>query len=259
MFCKYKLDLDFNPFIELSNSIEFENIAKGRKGATLVDCKLIDNEVNLIPIVRTTTSYNNVARKFLLIHHQIVDSIKRAINNDIDNIDNIDNVQFNNAMIEIYDSTYRTMRYHTDQALDLANDSYICIFSCYTDSSNVDVRKLEIKNKVSGLCSEILLEHNSIVLFSVTENSKHVHRIVLDGVHMKDKKWLGITFRLSKTFIKFIDNLPYFYPSNVMLNLANDDEKQEFMKYKGRENLNCEYVYPDITYTISHSDLIPLK
>ncbi len=246
MFSKYILDFDTNLFDQLSKSNQFDDITKGRKGAILLDCKN-----DLIPLVRTTTGYREPAQKFSAIHYQIIENIKKATN--------IHGLDFNNAMIEIYDSSYRTMKYHTDQSLDLDKDSYICIFSCYTDESKMDIRKLEIKNKITEECSEVLLEHNSIVLFSVAENSKHVHKIVLDKVNMKDKQWLGITFRLSKTFIKFADNVPHFHPSNNILRLANDEERHEFMKHKGNENLNVKYNYPDIDYTISPSDLLPIK
>lgn len=245
MFSKYIINFE-NLFDELLKSTEFEDITNGRKGAILVDYKN-----DLIPIVRTTTNYNKPVQKFLSIHHKIIDSIKEISNNH--------KLEFNNAMIEIYDSSYRTMGYHTDQALDLADDSYICIFSCYSDISTVDIRKLKLKNKITGECSEILLEHNSLVLFPVSTNSKYLHKIVLENMHMKDKKWLGITFRLSKTFINFVNEVPYFYPSNIILSLANEKEKQEFMKHKSSENLNIDYIYPDIHYTINLSDMMSIK
>lgn len=43
-------------------------------------------------------------------------------------------------MIEIYDSKYRKIKFHTDQAFDLVEDSHICIFSCYND---INTEKLE--------------------------------------------------------------------------------------------------------------------
>ena len=247
MFSKYIIDFE-NSFNQLSESCQFEDITKGRKGAILVDYKN-----DLIPIVRTTTCYNNPNQKFLPIHYKLIDKIKEVTQDY--------KLEFNNAMIELYDSTYRTMGFHTDQALDLDTDSYICIFSCYNDSGDsgdLDIRKLKIKNKITDESSEILLEHNSIVLFPVSENSKHVHKIVLENVKSKDKKWLGITFRLSKTFIKFVNNVPHFHPSNIVLRLANDNN-EEFRKYKSLENANIDYIYPNIDYTISLSDILPIK
>ena len=147
------------------------------------------------------------------------------------------------------------MGFHTDQSLDLADDSYICLFSCYNNPSTKDIRKLKIKNKTNNICSEVLLKHNSIVLFSLVTNHEHVHKIVLEE-NTENNLWLGITFRLSKTFVKFTDNIPYLYPDNIILRLANDIEKKEFIKHKGIENIKNNYIYPKIDYTIGISDLM---
>ena len=72
MFTKFTIDTETNLFEELSKSITFEDITNGRQGATLVDYK-----DDLIPLVRTTTNYNNPAQKFLPIHYDIIEfSIK---------------------------------------------------------------------------------------------------------------------------------------------------------------------------------------
>lgn len=259
MFEKFIIDTNTNLFDELSKSVNFENVAKGRKGAVIVDCKN-----DLVPIVRTTTNYNNPAQKFLPVHYEIIDAISKKINQ---------NIMFNNALIEIYDSSYRTMGFHTDQSLDLADDSYICLYSCYENATNsADVRKLPcplegrlnrklgfrvllIKNKITEEQFEILLENNSIVLFSTSANHKHLHKIILDS-ESSTNKWLGITFRLSKTFVKFVDDIPYIYPNNKILRIANSKERNEFFKHKSNENLHSEYVYPEIDYTISKSDTL---
>jgi hypothetical protein len=244
MFTKFDIDFKTNIYDELSKSIEFENITNGRTGAVLVDCK---NE--LIPLVRTTTCYNKPAQKFLPIHYDIIENIKKVTNDK--------NLEFNNALIEVYNSKYCTMGYHTDQSLDLADDSYICLFSCYDNVSPAIKRKLVIKEKANNKCSEIVLEHNSIVLFSVATNRKFLHKIILEKA--TNDHWLGITFRLSKTFIKFIDNIPYFYPSKINLKLATDNEKKVFSKCKGQENSQEDYQYPEINYSISSSDLMIVK
>ena len=247
MFTKFVIETNVNSFDELTNSSKFEDICKGRVGAVLIDYKN-----DLVPIVRTTTAYKEPAQQFSPIHYNIMDQIRKKFKKDI---------KFNNALIEIYDSNYRKMGFHTDQSLDLQEDSYICLFSCYQNNSNSkdDIRKLKIKSKITGELSEILLENNSIVLFSTLTNQKHLHKIVLESDKSKNK-WLGVTFRLSKTFIKFVDEAhgtcPYFYPTNRILRIANDNEKREFRKCKGMENSSVEYVYPDIDYTISGSDTI---
>lgn len=241
MFVKSIINNPKNLFEELSNSIKFEQIIKGRKGAVLVDCKN-----DLVPIVRTTNNYNEPAQKFLPIHYEIINNIKKEYS--------LPELEFNNALIEIYDSSYCNMGYHSDQALDLANNSYICIFSCYDKPT--DIRKLQIKTKATDECFEILLEHNSIILFSLPVNSYHLHKIVLEK-NTSNNKWLGITFRLSKTYVKFVDGLPYI--GNKILRLANDEEKKEYYKQRSKENKLIDHSYPEIDYTISVSDMLPVQ
>ena len=244
MFTKFIIDYQKNIFEELSKSIEFDDLIVGRKGANIVDYKN-----NLVPIVRTTTNYNKPTQKFLPIHYNIIENIKKS--------SKIEGLELNNALIEIYDSQYRTMGFHSDQAMDLAENSYICIFSCYDDPLS-DIRKLKIKNKETDEHSEIQLEHNSVTIFSTETNKKHLHRIILE-TNKLNSKWLGITFRLSKTFIQFINEIPYFYPGDKVLRMSNEEEKKLFRKYKGIENSKIGYDYPEIDYTISIGDMIPIK
>lgn len=241
MFEKYIIDYQDDIFEQLVNSCKFENITEGRKATNLIDYKN-----DLIPIVRTTSVYHESIQLFKPIHYDIIDKIKRITNNNY--------LKFNNALIEIYDSRYRNMKFHSDQALDLADDSFICLFSCY-DKQKVNTRKLKIKNKTTLECSEISLDHNSVVLFSTTTNRNYLHKIVLEGNASNDK-WLGITFRLSKTFVKFVDEIPYFYQTGIILKMANDDEKRQFIKYRSQENSSVTFCYPEINYTISVSDML---
>ncbi len=242
MFEKINIDTDADVFDKLYKSTVFEDIGKGRKGAIIVDC--VDD---LIPIIRTTTKYQNPCQKFLPIHRLIIDKIQEKTTK---------NVAFNNAMIEIYDQSYRTMKFHSDQALDLSDDSYICLFSCYEQSSEKNLRSLNIKNKETSECSEIVLENGSVVLFSKATNHKFLHQIVLKSALVSANRWLGITFRLSKTFVKIVDNVPYIYPTTTVLRMADEQEQNEFYKHKSKENLCTEYTYPQITYSISKSDLL---
>ena len=66
-------------------------------------------------------------------------------------------------------------------------------------------------------------------------NKKYLHKIILNNNNITGNLWLGITFRLSKTFIHFINELPYFSNGN-QLTLANDEQKKEFYKYRQTEN-----------------------
>lgn len=248
MFLSTILDYKDNLFDQLSRSANFENIANGRQGAVL-----LHNKDNLIPIVRTTTNYENPASYFLPIHLNIIDDIRTKFHSILS--DGI--LDFNNALIEIYDNNYRTMGYHSDQALDLADNSYICIFSCYESPNNTtSLRELKIQNKRTKQSYDIILHHNSLILFSTSINKEYRHKIILSERGSNEQnKWLGITFRLSKRLIRFIDNIPYL-TNDVKLVLANESERKLFYKYRRLENSNTDYDYPDLNYTISNSDLI---
>lgn len=231
-------------FNVLQKSVILEDIGKGRKGAILVN-----NLYDLIPLVRTTTCYKNPVQKFSSIHHNIMDKIRKKLKQ---------NVLFNNAMIEIYDSNYRDMKFHSDQSLDLDEDSYICLFSSYQKDSNNpnDMRKLYVQNKISKIESEITLDNNSMIVFSVSNNLKYLHKIILEKNMNPKNKWMGITFRLSKTFIKIVNDIPYIQSNNKILSIANKEEQQIFYKHKANENNQIDYVYPEINYTISVSDTL---
>ena len=136
-------------------------------------------------------------------------------------------------MVEVYDNSYKKMKFHSDQALDLADNSFICIFSCY--QKNVSPRKLLVKSKENEEKFEFILENNSIITFSTSINKKFVHKIILDNCKNQDL-WLGFTLRLSKTYITVIGNLFYFTDTNKQLVDATDDEKKEFYKLKKIEN-----------------------
>lgn len=239
MFTKIQLNYETNLFDQLS-TIQFENIIPGRQGAILTD---LQNDK--IPIVRSTTSYNNSTLTFLPIHHVIIEDIKN--NSQVKDL--------NNAQIEIYNSQYRKMKFHTDQSLDLADNSHICIYSCY-NKPNYDARKLIIKDKQTNKQFEMTLDHNSVIIFSTETNKRHLHKIILQKNNYNNL-WLGITFRLSKTWIKFMNEIPYF-ESNKQLKLATSDEQTELRKLKGLENSKLDYQYPEIPYTISIGDLIPM-
>lgn len=247
MFNKYTItDFKANLFNELSTNVNYENITKGRKGTNIVDIR--DN--NMIPLVRTTTVYNEASQKMLQIHYNIIEKIK--------NVSGISNLVLNNALIEIYNSEYCNMGFHTDQSLDLQDNSFICIFSCYKNENGIkSERKLYVKNKENGNTEIVNLSHNSVIIFDTETNKKHIHKIILENYDQNDKnEWLGITFRCSKRFIKFIDDIPYIYPNDVILRLANENEKKSFLREKGIENKISTFVYTEFDYTLSIGDLI---
>ncbi len=245
MFTKIILDydIDIDMFAALSNITQFENIIKGKQGAVLVDL----DTPNMIPLVRTTSSYLTPAQEYQDIHYNIIDAIKEE--------SKMENLQFNNALIEIYDDRYSKMGFHSDQALDLKTDSYIAIYSCYKNKP-LHPRKVIIKNKETKETSEITMDRNSVILFSLSTNSRHLHKIILDNEmdDDMDNEWLGITFRMSKTFIYHENNIPYFYSRRCILTVANEEERRMFYKLRGKENRKIEFEYPQLNFTISASD-----
>jgi hypothetical protein len=253
-FTKITLPFEQNLFNELSNQISFENIGKGRLGNHLI--KTSDKG---IPIVRTTTQYNIPAHSFSSTHNTIIKSIN-------DNLKGLTAINFNNALTEIYDSSYTKMKYHSDQCLDLAPNSHIALFSCYEKPNELteqSIRKLKIKDKITDEEFEILLTHNSLILFSLPLNSRFFHKIVLEQVPKQkplksENKWLGITFRESKTFIQFKNNQPYF-TNGKLLKLANDIQRKEYYTLRGEENRSLNFTYPKIDYTLSKADTIMPK
>lgn len=120
-----------------------------------------------------------------------------------------------------------------------------------------NLRKLIIKNKLTGKCQEIMMDQHSIILFSVATNQQFQHKIILEDTKCKNL-WLGVTFRLSKTLIRFHDKLPYFVSNNKLLLLANEQQRKDFCKNKGLENSNIDFTYPDVDFSISAGDFIPL-
>jgi len=253
MLKKYIIKDDNNDFTfdTLSDGVNFEDIIIGRKGANIGDIT-----EDKIPIVRTTSTYRNPNQKFSDKHYKLIEEIQKQ--------SDIPDIILNNALIEIYDNKYCRMGFHTDQELDLKEDSYICIFSCYKNPDTKNFRSLIFKNKVTNKeDNRIILDNNSVVIFSTQFNEQHLHKIMLEKRNNSDinddSEWLGITFRLSKTFIHFIDKYPYFCNSIQQLKLATYTERNLFINYKSQENKLCSFKYPTINYTINPGDLIRPK
>ncbi|MFI0986096.1 hypothetical protein [Streptomyces exfoliatus] len=234
-----------NLFAELSAATQWEDLGKGRRGAVLTRI----DEADGVPLVRTTTRYVSPALRFRAIHERLAHEVQdRAALS----------VGFNNALIESYTSAYTTMGSHSDQALDLADDSFVAVFSCYEHPEAGPPRKLMFEPKESeGEKFEIPLTHDSVVAFSVGSNRRLRHKIVLEKpVPAADNPWLGVTFRTSKTFVRFRDGHAYL-PQGARLTPADDEQRREFYRLRRRENSETDFVYPPLTYTISESDLMP--
>lgn len=241
----YALPTEANLFAELSASARFEDVGKGRRGAVLAKI----DEAGGVPLVRTTTRYGSPTQRFRAVHERLAQQIQEhaALS-----------VGFNNALIESYMNAYRTMGSHSDQALDLTDESFIAVFSCYQHPEAGPPRKLIFESKGSGDEKfEIPLTHHSAVVFSVDSNRRLRHKIVLDTpVDTADNQWLGVTFRTSKTFVRFRDEHAYL-PQGTRLVSADDEQRREFYQLRRRENNETDFIYPPLTYTISESDLMP--
>lgn len=229
-----------NPFEDLLASVRFDDVAKGRRGAVLVK---VDN--GDIPIVRTTTQYQAPAQPFREIHERLAREIQQSGSLSC---------VFNNALVEHYTHAYKTMKRHSDQALDLAEGSSIAVYSCYRDPQRPS-RRLLVKSKESDATFEIPLAHNSVVGFSLDTNRRFTHAIMLCA-NAPDNDWFGITYRTSKTFVRFVAGHPCL-SNGARLTLANDDQRREFFQMRRRENDETSFTYPSIFYTISESDLRP--
>lgn len=241
----YTLPPEGNPFEELLASVRFEDVGKGRQGAVLTRI----DETGGVPLVRTTTKYNAPTQRFQPVHERLAKQIQQCASLS---------VGFNNALIENYTNAYTTMGSHSDQALDLADESFIALFSCYEQPELVHPpRKLVVElKKQGGDPVEIPLTHNSVVVFSVATNRRLKHKIVLEATtRTPENRWLGVTFRTSKTFVRFRDGCAYL-PDDVRLTLADDEQHREFYHLRRRENNETDFTYPRITYTISESDLM---
>lgn len=73
--------------------------------------------------------------------------------------------------------------------------------------------------------------------------------------NVSDNKWLGITYRVAKTFVNFEDNMPFLENGNE-LTLATDEQRDEFYILKSQENKGGSFNYPPINYTLSKADLL---
>jgi len=241
----YTLPAEENLFAELSESAHLEDRGKGRRGATLARI----DEAGGVPLVRTTTRYGSPTQRFRAVHERLADLIRERAGLS---------VGFDNALIESYTNAYTTMGLHSDQALDLADDSSIAVFSCYQNPEAGPPRKLIFESKGSdGEKFEVPLAHHSVIVFSVASNRRLKHKIVLDVPgRAADNQWLGVTFRTSKTLVRFRDGHAYL-PEGARLTSADEEQSTKFYRLRRRENKETDFAYPSLTYTISESDLMP--
>ncbi|MGW0119691.1 hypothetical protein [Streptomyces sp. NPDC003327] len=247
---RHALPTDEDLFAELSAATRWEDVGKGRRGAVLTRV----DETGGVPLVRTTSRYGGPAQRFRPVHERLARRVQQAAGLP---------VGFNNALVETYTYAYRTMGAHSDQALDLADGSFVAVFSCYRDPETDPPRKLVFETKEpdgggsGGERVEIPLVHHGVVAFSLDTNRRLRHRIVWDAPgRAADNPWLGVTLRTSKTLLRFRDGEPYL-PQGAPLTAADEDQRRAFYRLRRRENDETDFVYPPLTYTVSESDLMP--
>lgn len=229
-----------NPFEALLGSVRFDDVTSGRRGTVLV--RVSERGV---PIVRTTTSYRLPAQRFRPIHERIAEEVRECARLAH---------SFDNALVEHYTRAYAKMKRHSDQAQDLVEGSSIAVYSCYRDPQRPS-RRLVVRPKEAGAPFEIPLEHGSVVVFSLDTNRRSLHAI-LPRVDAPDNDWFGITFRASKTFVRFVDGHPTLQ-GGVRLTLADEAQRRELLQMRRRENEEASFSYPSVSYTLSESDLLP--
>lgn len=242
-FRRYSLDFEGNPYASLLDPVRFQQVTKGREGAVLV----LPDPTRGVPIVRTTTPYDVPAQRFADAHERLAVRIARIASLGM---------PLNNALIERYTLDYTKMGPHSDQALDLAADSHIALFSCYADPDVVQPRTLLVTSKMDGSTVQVPLLHGSVVVFSTDTNRRFKHRIVLDrSGDPPENPWLGLTFRTSRTFVQTTPEGARL-EDGTPLTLANEDQRQAFFRLRGQENREVAFTWPELPFTISPSDLL---
>lgn len=246
-------------FDELAEGVSFERVGRGRSVAVLFR-ELGESRV---PIVRTTARYNEPSRPFTRHVGALADAISAACGLP---------VAFNNAMAEVYGRDYRTMGFHSDMALDLDAASHIAIYSVYDTPPPPDaIRDLIVKDKATGADTVLPLAPNTVTLFSVRDNARFLHKIVLrapPSLAADRVQWLGITLRTSKTTVQFgcEPGPPHFLhdatcatdagPLRLPLTLASPAQARELYALRQEENrADAGFAYPpDLWHTLSPSD-----
>jgi hypothetical protein len=240
---------DAPTFDSIKCSAQLEPLGPGRLGVVVTDAK-----DNIVPLVRTTTKFAQ-NQPMTDLHHRLIKNVHDVSGEAV--------LNWNNALLEVYNDTYRTMKFHTDQSLDLVKPSLIGLCSFYNTPEPTHKRVLRVKNKRTEKVVDIVLEHQSVVLFSTDANANHVHQIICqhstEPLRFTDEEWLGLTFRQSGTFVFFQNNQPHIMNNNRLLTLTTPEEARSFYYYKKLENQMVDYQYPLIHYTISPADMLPIS
>lgn len=236
-------------FGTLFADVALETLGPGRWGAHLTR-----GADGVFPLVRTTTRFIAPAEPFLPAHVDAAARISAAMDDDARALGA---ATFNHALLEVYDDRYTKMGYHSDQALDLSEDSWIALLSCYDGPmppSGPGIRMLWVKSKTGDERFSIPLSPGSVVVFSTQTNARYTHKIGLPAAAEAPVRWLGLTLRCSKTLVRFDDGVPIL-PNGQALRVADDSEARSFYRLRGAENREVGFAYPNLDYTISPADL----
>lgn len=120
--------------------------------------------------------------------------------------------------------------------------THIALFSCYRDPDEraTQLCRLVIKSKEpNGGTVQIPLLHNSVVVWSLDANRRHLHKIVLDAAGQgPPNEWLGVTFRTSHTFVQ-ARGAGAFFEDGTPLTVADAAQRRQLYMLRGNENRCC--------------------
>jgi hypothetical protein len=251
-FTQFHVSLGFpDVFYTLCKGVVFEKGRCGRDGAVALWPNMDDG----YPIVRSTTKYFTPHQLITLPLERLIKAVCKQAP--------IPNLSFNNAMVELYYSSYRSMGLHSDMAMDLDETSYICLFNCYKPTAKQDKRQLVVQHKITGAVQIFVLEENTAVLFSVEQNALYRHKIVpvmaCPDPDASDSVYLGITLRFSKRSVKYLDGRVVLETGRELELLTNKLDIKEFHKLRSCENASPKpyvYSYVQSAQTLSPSDMM---
>ena len=122
-------------------------------------------------------------------------------------------------------------------------------------------RKLVVQAKTDAQeTHEILLQPNSVVVWSLEANRNFRHQIVLTDPNgnNQDNQWMGFFFRTSSTPIHYQDNCAYFANGVPLILLEGDRACSTTHRLRELENEGAGFLYPScMMSTISPGDLLP--
>lgn len=224
------------PATSFFSDLPWEALSESRKMLIMADIPPQDSPE--VPLVRSTMSLQNRTWPWTREIADLAKAIETAFSV----------APFNNVMVEDYTAAYSTMKWHSDQAQDLEPASHIALLS-FDEEPRGGTRVLHVKEKAAGgAMTTLALGHLSVVLFSVEDNARFLHRIT------GQKAWRGITFRRSRTRVKFVQGAPMVHGQPLRL----CETPRLIHRHRAEENsTDGPYEYPAecANLTLSPGDL----